>query len=479
MYGQKSSTQLKSKTNHDIMFIMIKKINRRANSAVIVGGILGDEGKGRVTDELITYYLKKYKTAIVYRDNGGANAGHTIQVGDKKIALHQIGSGILHDDCIIILGKDMVLHPEDLVSELQQVKKIKGAGVLKQLLIDEMAVLSLDTHRAFETALKQSNGSGKGSTGRGISPAYADIIYRHPLRMRDLKKRNWQMLFKQHYKLYAKLISGLNLSLQTIEVNRVSGELVTVGSVKQFLAKLEVARKKLFKNIVDVQPFLEKSWQNKTPMVFEKAQALGLDKRWGVYPDITASNCAPDGIYSSTQGVVNPDKLEIKAAVIKSTYTSSVGSRVLPTMMDKKLAHKIREDANEYGSTTGRPRDIAYLDLPMLSYLCRVGKIEELVFTHMDIVYPDEPIKICINYLKNGKKIDYRPDQEFLNSVKPVYKIFKPWNVDKLKLAKKFEDLPKSAQTFIKFVCKHTKTQPYMLTSGPQRNQMMFMNYAR
>lgn len=454
---------------------MLKKNNRRANSAVIVGGILGDEGKGRITDDLITQYLQKFKTAIVYRDNGGANAGHTVSIGDKKIALHQLGSGILHDNCTIILGKDMVLHPEDLVHEIQAVQEVKGSSVLKQLLIDELAVLSLDTHRAFEYALKQQNGSGSGSTGRGISPAYADIIYRHPLRMRDLKKRNWKVLFEKHYSLYEKLTAGFGLKLAKIAVTRLAGKTVVVGSKKIFLDRLEKARDSLSTRIIDVHDILVEHWNSTTPIVFEKAQALGIDKRWGVYPDVTASNCAPDGIYSSTEGAVDPDLIEIKAAVIKSTYTSSVGSRTLPTMMNKKLAHRIREDANEYGSTTGRPRDIAYLDLPMLSYLCKVGKIEKMVFTHMDIAYMDTPIKICIAYEKNNKKVSYRPDQEFLNTVKPIYKTFKPWNVEKLKRATKFSELPKTAQTFITFVCKQTNTEPYILTSGPKRSEMIFL----
>jgi adenylosuccinate synthase len=454
---------------------MIKKINRRNNSVVVVGGILGDEGKGRVTDELITHFLKKSKKAIVYRDNGGANAGHTVQVGDKKIALHQLGSGILHNNCIIILGKDMVLHPEDLLSEIVAVENLKESKVTDQLFLDEMAVLSLDTHRAFESVLKIYNGSGKGSTGRGISPAYADIIYRHPLRMRDLKKRNWKTLFEKHYDLYEKLVSGFNEKLKDIRVTRISGKLVELGTKKIFIDRLERDRSKLKSYIFDVNELLEKNWNAKTPIVFEKAQALGLDNRWGIYPDVTASNCAPDGIYSSTQGIVNPDEINIKLAVIKSTYTSSVGSRKLPTMMDEKLADKIREDAHEYGSTTGRARDIANLDLPMLSYLCRVGKIEEMVFTHMDIAYPNTPIKVCVAYEIDNKNVQYRPDQEFLNKVKPVYKEFKTWDVKKLQAAKTFNELPKSAQQFIKFICKYTNTNPYMLTSGPERNAMIFL----
>lgn len=453
---------------------MLKKINRRHNSAVVVGGLLGDEGKGRVTDELILHYLKKFKKTIVYRDNGGANAGHTVHFDGKKIALHQLGSGILQKNCTVILGKGMVLHPEDLVSEINSIEELIKRNVINQLSIDELAVLSLDTHRAFESALKSYNGY-MGSTNRGISPAYADVIFRHPLRMRDLKNRNWKKVFEKHYELYNHLVSGLGLKLKDVEVVRVGSKPVKVGSKKTFLNRLEKTRPTLKMCIKDVHDFVEKSWKNNIPMVFEKSQALGIDKRWGVYPDITAANCAPDGIYSSTGGIVDPMMLEIKTAVIKSTYTSSVGSRILPTMMEKNLAQRIREDANEYGSTTGRPRDIAYLDLPMLSYLCRVGKIEELVFTHMDIVYPDVLIKVCVDYKKNGKSVEYRPDQEFLSSVKPIYREFKPWDVDKLRSAKKFSELPFTAQRFIKFVCSETNTQPFMLTSGPMRNEMIFL----
>ena len=452
----------------------IKKSGLRPNSAVVVGALLGDEGKGRITDELVAHYLENFKEVVVYRDNGGANAGHTVKVGDKKIALHQLGSGILHSNCTIVLGKEMVLHPEDLLSEIKLVEDLKGSVVLKQIKIDQMTVLSLDTHRAFETALKIHNGSGKGSTGRGISPAYADIVYRHPLRMRDLFAKDWQKKFKAHYLLYEKLVRGFNLSLSEMEVTRISGEKVKLGLIEPFLERLAATRVTLKKITFDLNPFLEKTWHSKIPFVFEKAQALGLDKRWGLYPDVTASNCAPDGIFSSTEGIIDPREIEIKAAVIKSTYTSSVGSRLLPTIMGEKLAERIRKDANEYGSTTKRPRDIAYLDLPMLSFLCRVGRIEKLVFTHMDIVYPDVKVKVCVAYEINGKRVAYRPDQEFLNQVKPIYQEFSSWDLKILKNAKKFSDLPIEAQNFIEFVSRETKTKALMLTFGPARSESLF-----
>jgi adenylosuccinate synthase len=366
----------------------LNKKGRRPNSAAVVGGALGDEGKGRVTDELTAEFLNDHKKVVHYRDNGGANAGHTVEVGQTRIALHQLGSGILQNSATVILGKEMVLHPEDLVTEIEDVKQAAGSQQIPaDLKIDEMAALCLDTHRAFEAVLKMRSRGSKGATGRGISPAYADIVYRHPLRMRDLTAKNWQQKFKDHYDLYAGWVKGLGFRLAKLEAPRLGGDNVKVGSADEFLERLAATRKVLINFIQPVYQDLKQSWQKETPMVFEKAQALGLDKRWGVYPDVTASNCGFDGIFSSTEGVVDPQQLAVRAAVIKATYTSSVGARRLPTIMNKKLADRIRKDASEFGATTGRPRDIAYLDLPMLSYLFKVGRVEDLVITHLDISY--------------------------------------------------------------------------------------------
>ena len=422
----------------------LKLKKRRANSVAVVGGALGDEGKGRVTDELTARFLNEAKQVIHYRDNGGANAGHTVEVGDVRLALHQLSSGVMQSGCTVICGKDMVLHPEDLVLEIEHVLEATGKDKLPaDLKIDEMALLCLDTHRAFEAVLKMRSRGSKGATGRGISPAYADRIYRHPLRMRDLAAADWQDKVKAHYELYQGWVKGLGFDLAKLEAPRLNGETVKVGTLKQMTDRLAKARKVILPYIQDIHQLITKNWQGQTPFVFEKAQALGLDKRWGVYPDVTASNCGFDGILSSTEGVVDPEKIAIKTAVIKATYTSSVGARELPTFMDEKLAHRIREDANEYGATTKRPRDIAYLDLPMLSYLFKVGRVEYATITHLDISYPDTPIKVCVGYKKDGKEVSYRPDQEFLNEVKPEYIELPAWDGQKTEQAKTFKIYPK------------------------------------
>ncbi|MBD3250131.1 MAG: hypothetical protein GF381_00990 [Candidatus Pacebacteria bacterium] len=448
--------------------------DKRKNSVAVAGGMLGDEGKGRVTDELTAYFLrnKNHNKVIHYRDNGGANAGHTVEVGEVRIALHQLSSGVLQPGCVVVAGKEMVLHPEDLVLEINHVLKATGKKSLPAtLVIDEMAFLCLDTHRAFEAVLKMHSRGSKGATGRGISPAYADVIYRHPLRMRDLVSRNWKKKLEQHYQLYQNWVKGFGYELAEIEVPRLEGGNIKLGTLKQMTTRLERSRQVLKPYVKNVYQLIETHWPKKTPFVFEKAQALGLDRRWGVYPDVTASNCGFDGLLSSTEGLVNPDEIAVKCAVIKATYSSSVGARQLPTAMTGPLAEKIRQDANEYGATTGRPRDIAYLDLPMMSYLFEVGQVDYLAVTHLDISYPDTPIKVCLNYQIDNQVVNYRPDQNFLDQVEPIYFELPGWNGQEAAEAQTIQDLPQQAQQYLAFISQALKTKLLLATTGPKRKQ--------
>lgn len=444
---------------------------RRANSVAICGGVFGDEGKGRVTDELTARFLKNSYRVIHYRDNGGSNAGHTVEIDEVKLALHQLGSGVFIKNGVIISGKGMVIHPQDLVEEINQVKKLANNKIPAELILDEMAVLCLDTHRAFEYAMAYSTKGYAASTGRGISQAYADILYRHPLRLRDLKRNNWKNFLTKHYVFYQDLIDGLGLELKNIKVSRLGRDPQKVGTLATFLSRLESQRKELKPYIKPCYGLVKKAWAGKTPFVFEKAQGLGLDTHWSVYPDCTVSNCTYEGIRSSTEGIVDPDDIAVKAAVIKATYTSSVGSRKLPSHMRGKWAEKIRQDANEYGATTGRPRDIHYLDIPLISYLMKVGQVEYLVPTHMDIVYPDQPVKVCVGYLKNNKMVDYRPDQEYLLGIKPKFIELPTWDKEAVMKAKKPKDLPKEALQFLAFLKKALKVEILMATTGPKRHQ--------
>jgi len=444
----------------------------RKNAVAFCGGAFGDEGKGRVVDEYVNKFSEKGKV-VVYRDNGGSNAGHNVELPDgRRIALHQIPSGIFCKKAVVILGKEMVLHPRDLVFEIEGAIKLARGDSHAKILIDEMALLSLDTHRALESALKLWHEGGKAATGRGISPAYMDVILRQPLRMRDL--RDWkEEKFIKHYRLYEALIKGLGLKLADIMVNSLASDSqIPVGSLDTFLKNIKEQRGFLKPLIGEAMSFIRRAWsETKYSFVFEKAQAIGLDYRWGVYPDVTASDTTFGGIFSSTEGIVDPKTIPIRAAVIKATYMSSVGTRILPTMMDEELAKKIREDAYEYGATTKRPRDIAYLDLEALKFYGKVGLVNSYVLTHMDIVYPKVPVKVCTGYTIGGKKALYRPDQEYLLKVKPVYREFESWDAAKTQKAKKFADLPKEVKIFLKFVAKELRAPILLITTGPKRHQ--------
>lgn len=457
----------------------LNKKGRRANSVAVIGALFGDEGKGRITDELTDYFLNKqgFKEIVVYRDNGGANAGHTISMNGKKIGLHQIGSGILHEGCWVVLGKGMVIHPSDLLEEIGEVKEVFELKELPAtLMIDEMAVLSLDTHRAFESALKNRKSQTLGSqaaTGRGIAPAYADVTYRFPIRIRDLYKENWKELLTDHYERYSEWVGSMGYSLEEMVIQRYKGREHTVGSLDVFLEDLEKSKEQLKPYVKDIHDFLKEQWEGTTPFIFEKAQAIGLDPRWGIYPDVSASNCSLDGITYSTEGVINASDISARLGVIKSTYTSSVGKRKLPTFMEEEFASVLRDDAHEYGTTTGRPRDIAYMDLVMLKYYCKVSGIEELVFTHMDIVY-EHPVKVCVEYAKGSNRVEYRPDQEHLNEVRAVYKEFEPWKKE-FKSFSEYSKLSSEIHKFIDYFSQYSNTNPVMLTYGPDRHDTMII----
>jgi len=446
-------------------------MKERKYSLAISGGAFGDEGKGRVVDEYVNELSAKRKV-ILYRDNGGANAGHTVEVGKARIALHQLPSGVFTKNATIILGKGMVIHPGDLLLEINEVKKVTKSKSTAEILVDEMAIVSLDTHRAFESVLKNWQEGGNASTGRGISPAYCDVLLRHPLRMRDLKAWDEKKI-RKHYKMYEAWIKGMNSKIEDVQVNTLDGKLIPVGNETEFVKRLKKQAMQLSEYICDVYELINTAWKDtkKYAFVFEKAQAVGLDYRYGVYPDITASDCTCAGINYSTQGIVDSLDIQYRTAVIKGTYMSSVGLRVLPSKMEDDLASRIREDAHEYGATTKRPRGIAYLDLVAIKFYKEVGYSTHLALTHMDIVYPDTPVKVCIGYEVDGKSVSYRPDQEFLNTVKPVFKEFPTWKAEDIKNAHTEKEIPTQAKKFLAYVEKYVGIPILMITTGPERDQ--------
>lgn len=448
----------------------------RSHSIAIGGGAFGDEGKGRIVDELCGILAQRAEQLIVYRWNGGANAGHTVIVGDQRLALHQIPSGALHRAAVGVLGKGMVIHPEDLLAESLQVAQQLGCEPTQLAVrVDASAVLALDTHRAFESALRAWERGGSGATGRGISPAYADVLLRHPVRVRDLLAEDWRARLGRHYALYAALIGGLGAQIEAISVPSLRGAR-RVGDLNAFLSRLEETRAFLQAVAIDAYPYLAARWAQpeRYAFIFEGAQAVGLDPRFGVYPDVTASDPTFGGILASSEGLIAPEQIAVRASALKATYSSSVGMRRLPTHMPDPLAARIREDAHEYGATTRRPRDILYFDLPCLSYFARVNRTTHLVLTHLDIAYPDVPIRICTHYTDpSGTPMPYRPDQRYLDSLRAHFRDLPSWDGAALRGVKRLADLPRSALQYIAFVTQALSAAPLMATTGAQRDALL------
>jgi adenylosuccinate synthase len=390
-------------------------IQYRENSFAIGGGAWGDEGKGKFTDYFASKAHQEGKDIVVYRVNGGANAGHTLEFEGKRISLHQIPCGAFIDGALVVLGGGMVIHPEDLLTEINMVKEKSSGQIPSIIKVDEMAALALDTHRAYEDVLKKEKDSGSsGGTGRGIAPAYADIVNRHEVKMRDLTAGDWDK-FIRHYRFYSREINGLGFDLSSMKVAYLNDQNDTrpVGTEQEFIDRLKSAREQLISLTSDVYQPIKYSWADpKTSFIFEMAQAVGLDYRYGVRPDVTGCDATFASITASTQGLVDYRDIKRRISTLKATYCSSVGSRQLPSRMEPQLEKRIREDAKEYGATTKRPRDITYFDLPALRFYQRVGCANEIGLTHIDIVYPDTPIKICTDYQIDGQSVDYRPDQD-------------------------------------------------------------------
>ena len=449
----------------------------RPRSIAVAGGAFGDEGKGRIVDELCAQMTRAGASqTLIYRWNGGANAGHTVIVDGQRIALHQPPAGSLHDGATVGLGKGMVIHPGDLIDEIESIRPLLAGRAKFDLRIDAQAVLALDTHRAFEGALKAWESGGKGSTGRGISPAYADVLYRHPVRVGDLLTDEGVGRLGRHYDLYAAWLRGLGASLEAAQVPTLHGEKIAVGSRDVFFSRL-AGQEAALREYIDgeVQRMITQAWADDAiPFVFEGAQGIGLDPRWGVYPDITASDPTFDGIMHSTEGIIHARQIAVRAGALKATYTSSVGARRLPTQMPEGEAHRIREDAHEYGATTRRPRDIAYIDLPCLRFFADVSDMNALILTHLDIAYLDTPIRVCTHYADaSGEVVPYRPDQAYLNSVTPHYLDLPSWDGRAVQGVRRLGDLPTSSLQYIAFLSQALGCTPLMATTGPQREALI------
>lgn len=456
----------------------------RKNTAAIVGVALGDEGKGRFVDNKIEDLLQKkgVRRIVVVRYQGGNNAGHTIEKKGVKLALHLVPACVMFKKAIGIMDRGMLIHPEDLKTEVAYIEEKVGT-LERRLFLSEEAILCTDLERAEEVLNRQKAGAAKGGTGRGVAPAYAHNLDRLGLKIYDLLLRNWKETLSYHYDRYVKEFKVYNVKLDEVLVpdfattQKVGKEAArTVGSKNEFLKRLEEARTWLLKRNLATNTFLMHHalfTETSYAILFEGAQAAGLDAWTGTRPDITASNTTTYGIREGT-GYWLPHMVEERIGLLKIPYTSSVGARKMPTHAENEWALFVREKAHEYGTTTGRPRDITHLDLAFITYNACMAGVETLVGTHLDIAQEIDTIKVCTHYEnEKGEYIPYQPGLMYQRNVTAQYVDLPGWDGEACKAAKKAKDLPKNARTFLAFIQARIGFPIVAVTTGSLRDNII------
>lgn len=470
----------------------------RENTMVIVGVALGDEGKGRLVDNKIEELLKRprIKNIHVVRFQGGNNAGHTVEKDGVKVALHLVPSCVMHQKAVGIMDQGMVIHPQDLQTEVENIEE-KISNLKGRLFLSQGSILCTDLERAEEVLNGLKKEAAKGGTGRGIAPAYAHHYDRLGLRIYELLEDNWEGILGNHYDRYEKEFAAFGVKLAKVEIPdfkssyRQKAAKKPVGNKNDFLNNLKEARTWLLKRKITVNTFLlhKNIYRDKSQaVIFEGSQAAGLDAWLGTRPDVTSSNTSVFGLREGT-GFWMPQLIEERIGVFKATYTSSVGARRMPTHVDlpkdlnelpknassdQKWAAFVREEAFEYGTTTGRPRDINFLDLPFLCYNARISGIEVLTATHLDIAREFEAIKVSTHYEdKKGNYIPYQPGLRYQKEVVPQYIELPGWGGVDCRKVKKLKDLPVNALKFLAFIQARTGFPITCVTTGSSRENIL------
>jgi adenylosuccinate synthase len=417
---------------------------------VIVGAQWGDEGKGKITD----YFAGE--SDYVVRYHGGNNAGHTVIVNGSTFKLHLIPSGVLYDHPVSVIGNGVVVDPEALLNELQY---LNNKGIQPRLNISDRAHVIMPYHKQMDTALTNHQGAlAAGSTKRGIAPVYADKMFRHGIRMIDLTEPDiLKEKLHRAYQFNYKLIRAI--SDQVIQEDE-----------KSIYKKYCQYGKKLSPYIKDVSLELYCAQQNGKAILFEGAQGISLDIDHGIYPYTTSSNSIAGNIATGT-GVSFRDIDRIIG--VTKAYISRVGIGPLPTELPLEQGDDLREKGKEYGTTTGRPRRVGWLDLVQVRQAVRVNGLTEIALTKLDILSDNGYLSICTAYNIDGQLEQEMPASlHRFRSAEPVYQTLPGWGqLSDDMIEKGYESLPENLRNYVKFIEDQVSCPVSIISIGPERSQ--------
>ncbi|HYF31843.1 MAG TPA: adenylosuccinate synthase [Chitinophagaceae bacterium] len=414
----------------------------------ILGLQWGDEGKGKIVD----YFAPNYD--VIARFQGGPNAGHTLYVNGEKIVLHQIPSGVFHENTFNLIGNGVVLDPVTLRRECDTVARF-GADVKKNLFISHRAHLILPTHRALDKASETSKGSDKiGSTLKGIGPAYMDKTGRNGLRVGDLLDKSFITAYIKLRLKHQKLLDNYGF---TEDISAWEDE---------FFESLEFLKQL---NIVNGEYYINDQISNGKKVLAEGAQGSMLDLDFGTFPFVTSSNTTISGVCSGLG--IAPQKIRDVIGVTKA-YCTRVGGGPFPTELMDDTGETLRKVGNEFGATTGRPRRCGWIDLVALKFASMVNGVTKMVMTKADVLDGFEDLQVCNGYKINDIVVDAVPFQMTRVRIDPQYKKMAGWNTDTSQ-KKSAKELPENMLQYVNFINEFVGVPVRYISNGPGREQII------
>ena len=420
-----------------------------SNITTIVGAQWGDEGKGKITDFFAG------KADFVIRFHGGNNAGHTVIVDNKTYKLHLIPSGVLYSHPISVIGNGVVVDPQALINEIEYLKKKE---VIPRLKISDRAHVILPYHIEMDVALTKHQGKlAAGSTKRGIAPVYGDKMYRHGIRIIDITEPEiFKEKLEKSFAFNDTLIKAFGHN-HNLDQNKIFNQYLEYGKI-------------LKPYISDISVDIYKAYKNGASILFEGAQGISLDVDHGIYPHTTSSNTIAGHIASGT-GVSfrNIDKV----IGVTKAYLSRVGNSPLPTELEGDIAEELRKKGGEYGTTTGRPRRVGWLDLVQVRQAVRTNGLTEIALTKLDILSGFKEIPVCHSYNINEKEIKEMPASLLdFRKAAPVYDTLDGWeDLNETMIKKGFSALPKTLQQYVKYIEEQVSCPVTIISMGPQRHE--------
>ena len=435
---------------------VIESLGLGTEHCAVVGLQWGDEGKGKIVDLLAMQF------DLVVRYNGGANAGHSVQVGDKRYALHLMPSGILSQRALNIVGNGVVIDPTQLVKEITTLKS-QGITIGDNLKISDRAHLVFDYHKAQDVLYNRALGDefAIGTTGRGIGPCYADKALRTmAIRVGELfdeaaLEKKLDRIVSVKNAVLAALAKQCDQPFEPLDAKKL---------LKDTLAAAEVLKP----HICDTADLLHNAIKAEKRILFEGANATLLDIDHGTYPFVTSSNCSSLGVHTGTG--VPGHKVKQVLGIVKA-YQTRVGGGPMPTELHDETADRIREVGKEYGTTTGRPRRVGWLDLVALKYTASISGATGIALMLTDVLAGLPELKLCTGYKYNGEVITNFPaDVNVLKNLEPVYETL-PGFPEPVDTARRFSDLPENARAYIDRIEMFVGVPVVLASVGPARDQ--------